>query len=456
MLGPAERVHRRHELVFGRRLGDHRRHFQELVLRRAADALDHFGRVDRYGFLEQIPDAVRILQRVIGEDIAVRPDLVIPGRAVVIAPGFVIAGEQAVLVVKTFLHQVGRVGEVLRVLPLHLVVLYAVVDQPVEERDVGSLADGAVVIGHRCRTRIARIDDDQLGATIGLRLCDPLESARVRLGGIATHDDGEIRVLDVSPRIRHRSATKRWAQTGHRGAVSDPRLVVEYEHPGAAHDFQSRPCRFVGGCRGGEEAGGEPPVHRGAVGVLGDEVFVAIVLHQARDAVERIVPGDALELVGARLAHHRIFQARLGMDDVEQRGALWAQRAAIGRMIDVAFDVDDVGLLTLRKVALGIHDDAAGDGTISAGVAGFGGADELEGPYRRGVRGFDASKSERPDGGTGKTRAGARQEAAPRELHIQGRLLRRLPPTGDILATLYRPIERVDECYADQCVEAYF
>jgi hypothetical protein len=31
-----------------------------------------------------------------------------------------------------------------------------------------------------------------------------------------------------------------------------------------------------------------------------------------------------------------------------------------------------------------------------------------------------------------------------------------LPPTGDILATLYRPIESVDESHADQCVEAYF
>src|SRR5579862_2744785 len=27
--------------------------------------------------------------------------------------------------------------------------------------------------------------------------------------------------------------------------------------------------------------------------------FLSIVLHQARDAVERIIPGDALELVGA-------------------------------------------------------------------------------------------------------------------------------------------------------------
>src|SRR6202022_1304705 len=106
------------------------------------------------------------------------------------------------------------------------------------------------------------------------------------------------------------------------------------------------------------------------------------------------------------------------------------QRAAIGRVVDVAFDVDDVGLLTLRKVALGIHDDAASDGTIGAGVAGFGGADELEGPYRRGIRGFDASKSERSDGGTGKTRAGACHKLAPRELHVQGTSPQTIAPYG--------------------------
>ena len=47
----------------------------------------------------------------------------------------------------------------------------------------------------------------------------------------------EIRVLDVGPGIGHRAAAERWAQTGHRRAVSDARLIIEYQNPGAAHDF---------------------------------------------------------------------------------------------------------------------------------------------------------------------------------------------------------------------------
>src|SRR5208283_1679401 len=117
-------------------------------------------------------------------------------------------------------------------------------------------------VGNRCRTRKARIDDDESRATVGFSFSDPFESARVRLGGVATHNKDEIRVLDIRPRIRHRSATKRWAQTGHRGSVSDPRLVIEYEHPGAANDLVGRPGRFVGGCRRRQEAGREPTVDR--------------------------------------------------------------------------------------------------------------------------------------------------------------------------------------------------
>jgi hypothetical protein len=67
------------------------------------------------------------------------------------------------------------------------------------------------------------------------------------------------------------------------------------------------------------------------------------------------------------------------MHEVEQRCALRAQRAAIGRMIGIALDVDDLRLLTLRKVALGLHDDAASNGAVRARVAGFCEACELEG-----------------------------------------------------------------------------
>ena len=88
-----------------------------------------------------------------------------------------------------------------------------------------------------------------------LRLGHALEAARMRLGGVAAHDDNEIGVLDVGPRVRHRTTAKRRSQTGHRRAVSDTRLVVEHEHAGAADHLVGQERRFVGGGRRGEEAG---------------------------------------------------------------------------------------------------------------------------------------------------------------------------------------------------------
>ena len=93
---------------------------------------------------------------------------------------------------------------------------------------------GAVEIGDRRRAREARIDHDQLGVVVGLRLGHPLEAARMRLGGVAAHDDDDIGVLDVQPEVRHRATAECWGQTGHRRSVSDTRLIIEHQCSSAA------------------------------------------------------------------------------------------------------------------------------------------------------------------------------------------------------------------------------
>ena len=157
---------------------------------------------------------------------------------------------------------------------------------------------GRIEICHRRRARKARIDDDQLGAAVGLRFGDPFEAARMGFGGVAAHDDDEIGVLDVRPGVRHRAATERRGQTGHRGSVSDARLVVECQDAGAAHDFIGQITRFRSWWR--RRRGSRWSVQRltvSAVLVLRDEVLVAVVLHAAGRCGQRVVPGDALELV---------------------------------------------------------------------------------------------------------------------------------------------------------------
>ena len=114
--------------------------------------------------------------------------------------------------------------------------------------------------------------------------------------------------------------------------MSDTRLIIEDEHAGASDHLVGHEGRFIGGCRRRQEAGADPSVDGRAILVGFNKVGVAIILHQAGDAVERLVPRDALPLLlpGSRL---RIFRPRLGLDEVEQR-ALRAQRAAVGGMIE--------------------------------------------------------------------------------------------------------------------------
>ena len=158
------------------------------------------------------------------------------------------------------------------------------------------VTDRRVEIRHRCRARETRVDHDQPRLAVRLRLGDPLEAARMRLGGIAAHHQNHVRILDVDPMVRHRSTAKRRGKTCHRRAVSDTRLVVECEHAETAHRLVRQVTDFVAGRRCGQHAGGQPAIDLLAVSVVFDEVRVAVFLHQLRDAIERVVPRDALPL----------------------------------------------------------------------------------------------------------------------------------------------------------------
>ena len=181
----------------------------------------------------------------------------------------------------------------------------------------------------------------------------------------------------------------------------------------------------------------EPPVDRHAVAVLGDEILVAVVLHQPRDAVEREVPGYALELVGAGLADLRIERAGLRVHEFEQCRALRAERAAVGRMIGIAFDMNDFGLLALRQIAVRVHDDAAAHRAIGAGVAGLGGAQELPGADRTLRRPSRCRRSRVRQASCRQTPAPApTHKLAPRNFHVHGTVLLSIfAPPGDALRT---------------------
>src|SRR6185369_17181439 len=94
----------------------------------------------------------------------------------------------------------------------------------------------------------------------------------------------------------------------------------------------------------------------------------------------RLVPADALPLLAAGLANLRILGPRLRLDEVQQRRTLRAQRAAVGGMIGIPLDMVNLRLLALLHIAAAVHDDAAGNRAIGAGVARLGRLRELERP----------------------------------------------------------------------------
>ena len=106
---------------------------------------------------------------------------------------------------------------------------------------------------------------------------------------------------------------------------------------------------------------GGPAIDRYAILIGGNEVLVAVVLQEPRDTVERIIPGYPLPSGRARLANLRILRARRRIHHVEQGRAFWTQRASIGGVIVIAFDMGNFGLFAFFEIAAAIHDDAACD-----------------------------------------------------------------------------------------------
>ena len=99
------------------------------------------------------------------------------------------------------------------------------------------------------------------------------------------------------------------------------------------------------GCRIGHEraaltAGAGPNSHGGRAVLAGDALPLGL------DEVERLVPGDALPLVGLaaelRIALHRILDAVLVVDVVLQGQAANAQTALGDRLVLVAFNLDEL------------------------------------------------------------------------------------------------------------------
>src|SRR5690606_36150558 len=285
--------------------------------------------------------ATRMLQARIAPGEAALIHVEVPGLPVVGLGGLIVATEQTFLEPETFGHDQAGIGVFTYIFLGVQLVLDQIVDQPTEEHDIRAGTKPGVIIRHCSGAVEAWVDgyQDRVIALLGPH--DPAEANRRAVGRVAAHGQDDIRIGDVGPVVRHGTATKCWGKTCHRWSVSNARLVVQLENAQCSGDFLREIGRFVGTGRSGHHRGRQPAVDQPALLVMGLEILVAVILHVPCDTGQRLVPADALPIVGERLAHLGVLDPRFALDEVQHAGTARAQRATADRMIRVAFDVEN-------------------------------------------------------------------------------------------------------------------
>src|SRR5271163_2153809 len=148
--------------------------------------------------------------------------------------------------------------------------------------------------------------------------------------------------------------------------------------PEGAHGFYHQVVKLVGVGAAANPGDGFGAIYGAAGGVLLNEAVVASFLNAGGDLVQGIVPGNVFPLRAARAAHLRLEQAAVVQNVLCERGALGAQRAAIGGMVRVAFDVNYLSGRVFGLVAKRVDDCAAAYRAVGASGARLTGARNLE------------------------------------------------------------------------------
>ena len=161
---------------------------QQLVLRRSGHPGHKFRRVAGVVSLEELVNAVRVLQGRILPDRPGGVGLIGPGRLVVFS--VLESGKDPIVVsrqLESRIDQKRGVRIVPDVLFLDQVVVEDVFDHPAQKRDVRPRTERGVKVGLRRRLREPGIDADQFCPLIH-RLRDPLERDGMVRCGVAPHD----------------------------------------------------------------------------------------------------------------------------------------------------------------------------------------------------------------------------------------------------------------------------
>ena len=191
-------------------------------------------------FFQQLEDAALVLQGRILDDLVHEVTIVVP---VVLAVAPLVF---AVIVIQTGFRikrkpgfdDRGGIGVMDDVFLVVFLVFDDVVHQTAPEGDIRTTADRAIEIRPRGRSREPRVDADDLCVAFIPGLLQPGKRYRMVFRRVAAADQRNIGVFEIRPVIGHCSPTKRGAQTGDRGAVSDTGLMFDVRRPQAAHEFR--------------------------------------------------------------------------------------------------------------------------------------------------------------------------------------------------------------------------
>ncbi len=116
------------------------------------------------------------------------------------------------------------------VLAEFFVILQNVVDQPAQEKNVRTCAQGNPNVGHRRSAVESRINMNDLRPALA-RLNHPLKSHGMVFRHRRSHDKDGVSVAEILLRGGRAAASEGSAQTGHRRAMSYTGLIADADHP---------------------------------------------------------------------------------------------------------------------------------------------------------------------------------------------------------------------------------
>ena len=197
--------------------------------------------------LQELKDAIRVLEREVLLRDAVLVHLEGPGLLVVFPGLFIIAREEAVKFARAFevgVHEEGGIGVLDDIFLEIEVVVEDVLDHPAEEGDVRAGTHGRIEI-RLCRSlREAGVHDDQLCALF-LGLHDPFHGNGVVRCRVAPHDEDDIGILNIDPVVRHCTASERLSQSRYSCGVSDSGLVFYIDQTPGPQQLLEHVALFV-------------------------------------------------------------------------------------------------------------------------------------------------------------------------------------------------------------------